>query len=110
LQPKLDLRVTVVGDEVFGYKILVKGQPARGDWRLNARSAISYEKFDLDQDTADHCRALCRRLDLPFGAIDLAMTGDGISFIEINPTGEWAWLPGAPETAGTGIAEWLAAA
>ena len=34
------------------------------------------------------------RLDLVFGAIDLVVTPDGrYVFLEVNPTGQWAWFP-----------------
>jgi len=33
-------------------------------------------------------------LGLTYGAIDLAVSGDTVHFIEINPTGEWGWLDG----------------
>ncbi len=31
-------------------------------------------------------------LGLSFGAIDLIESNNGYYFIEVNPTGEWAWL------------------
>ncbi len=38
------------------------------------------------------CRALVRALNLRFGAIDLVRCDGKVWFLEINPTGEWAWL------------------
>lgn len=107
LQPKTDLRITVVGARAFGYKIFVDGRPAEGDWRLNRRASITYEPVELDDGTANRCTTFCQHLGIPFGAIDLAICNDEVWFIEINPTGEWAWLPNAPETAGNSIADWL---
>ena len=109
LHPKADFRVTVVADKLFAYKILVDGLPARGDWRLNSRAAITYEHTVLDEHTATRCIALCARLKLPYGAIDLAVSGGRMWFIEVNPTGEWAWLPDAADTAGVAITDWLMA-
>ncbi|MCZ3387408.1 MAG: hypothetical protein LH630_10710 [Actinomycetia bacterium] len=43
-------------------------------------------------------------MSLEFGAIDLALNGDGYSFLEINPNGEWGWLQ---KTVGLPIAETL---
>jgi glutathione synthase/RimK-type ligase-like ATP-grasp enzyme len=107
LSPKIDLRVTVVGSSVFAYKILVNGEAAPGDWRLHRREELTYEPYFLPSDIADRCVDLCSRLNLPFGAIDLVDSDGKIIFIEINPTGEWAWLPHAANTAGAAIAEWL---
>jgi glutathione synthase/RimK-type ligase-like ATP-grasp enzyme len=109
LSPKLDLRVTVVGRSVFAYKILVNGEAAPGDWRLHRRDELTYSPYSLPYDIERQCIELCSRLKLPFGAIDLVDSDGDITFIEINPTGEWAWLPNAADTAGVAIAKWLVA-
>jgi hypothetical protein len=107
ISPKTDLRVTVVGTSVFAYKILVNGKAAPGDWRLHKREELLYEPYPLSDDVKDRCVNLCMELRLPFGAIDLIESEGKIVFIEINPTGEWAWLPDAANTAGAAIAAWL---
>ena len=33
-----------------------------------------------------------QRLNLTFGGIDFALVDEKYYFIEVNPTGEWAWL------------------
>lgn len=107
ISPKIDLRVTVVGDSAFAYKILANGQAAGGDWRLHRRDELSYQPYSLPDDVKDRCVSICRALNLPFGAIDLIESDGRIVFVEINPTGEWAWLPNADSTAGAAIADWL---
>lgn len=92
LDPKTDVRVTVVGDRLFATKVLDSGQPITGDWRTIPKAQLSYPDHQLDSDTATRCRSLLLKLGLSFGAIDLAECGDGVYFIEINPTGEWVWL------------------
>lgn len=108
LSPKTDLRVTVVGTSVFAYRILVNGKAAPGDWRLHKRDELAYEPYCLSAEIKDRCVDICLKLNLPFGAIDLVESDETITFIEINPTGEWAWLPDADSTAGAAIAKWLA--
>lgn len=107
VSPKTDLRVTVVGASVFAYKILVNGEAAPGDWRLHKREELVYEPYSLPEFVRSGCVDLCSNLNLPFGAIDLIESEGRIVFVEINPTGEWAWLPNAERTAGTAIASWL---
>jgi hypothetical protein len=107
LSPKTDIRVTVVGTLVFAYKILVNGKAAPGDWRLHKREELLYEPYVLPDEVKDRCVNLCIELKLPFGAIDLIDSDGKMVFIEINPTGEWAWLPDAGNTAGAAIAAWL---
>ncbi len=91
LENKLDLRVTVVGDQVFCASVTADGNPLRGDWRLEKTNAV-FRPFDLPQDISEKCVQLTKSLGLVFGAIDLAVQQDTYFFLEINPTGEWGWL------------------
>jgi hypothetical protein len=91
LTNKLDIRVTVIGNRVFAAAITVGGNPVSDDWRVHKRNA-QFHEFDLPPETVGRCRALVRALGLVFGAIDLALCDGEYYFLEINPTGEWAWL------------------
>jgi len=91
LRDKLDLRVTVVGDSVWCSSVTVQGQPIIGDWRL-ANTEAEFAKVDLPLTVIERCISLLRRLGLQFGAIDIALSQGTYYFLEINPTGEWAWL------------------
>jgi glutathione synthase/RimK-type ligase-like ATP-grasp enzyme len=91
LTDKLDIRVTVVEDQVFAASITVDGYPIAEDWRRRKRDA-QFRRFDLPLETTERCRKLVRSLGLRFGAIDLALCDGEYYFLEINPTGEWAWL------------------
>lgn len=95
LADKLDIRVTVVEDHVFAASITAKGRPIVGDWR--ARKAEShFAKYNLPEEIDRRCRRLVELLGLRFGGIDLALHNGEYYFLEINPTGEWAWLVDAP--------------
>jgi glutathione synthase/RimK-type ligase-like ATP-grasp enzyme len=91
LRNKLDIRVTVIGDECFSASISVGGQNIEGDWRL-MKNQCNYIIHTLPEVIKNHCLALTKALGLGFGAIDLAVIGNDYYFLEINPTGEWAWL------------------
>lgn len=88
LEPKVDLRVTVVGNSCFAAET---EREVSGDWRLQ-KDHLQFRRAHLDDDVRLKCLALVRKLKLRFGAIDLARTESGLWFLEINPTGEWAWL------------------
>lgn len=88
---KLDLRVTVLGEGVWGAAITSQGRPIGGDWRL-AKTDADFVAFSLPRDISDQCVAVTRQLGLKFGAIDLVHSEGKFYFLEINPTGEWAWL------------------
>lgn len=91
LMNKLDIRVTVVGDQVFSASITTNGQPICGDWRIQKADA-SFSEYRLPEDIAQRCCKLVKEMGLSFAGIDLALCGDQFYFLEINPTGEWAWL------------------
>lgn len=92
LQGKSDVRVTVVGNEVFAVEILSNGVGIDGDWRTIPRESLEYVSIKLPSKVEYACRQLMIQLDLTFGAIDLIRANDVFYFVEINPTGEWAWL------------------
>lgn len=92
LQKKTDIRVTVIGDEIFAVEVLCNGAGIDGDWRKASRESLEYVTIDLPASVESACRELVNQLDLIFGAIDLIWANDVFYFVEINPTGEWAWL------------------
>jgi hypothetical protein len=109
LQPKLDLRVTVIGEQVWTVAILDQDQPIDGDWRLRERGRLAYQSYDLPPAVKERCVALVKNMGLAYGAIDLAVVDGEHVFIEINPTGEWGWLDGPDRPLAAAIAETLAA-
>ncbi len=88
---KIDVRVTVIGEEIFAVRILKDGRGISGDWRRE-KDDIEYLHFQLPDDIELKCRSLLKKLGLKFGAIDLIECDSEFFFLEINPTGEWAWL------------------
>lgn len=92
LSTKLDIRVTVVGHKVFAIKILRQGRNIDGDWRRIKKEELEYIPIELPDDVSQFCINLVKKLGLIFGAIDLAFANGEYYFLEINPTGEWAWL------------------
>ena len=91
LTDKLDLRVTVVEDECWCASVTHGGSGIAGDWRLK-KSDVVFSEFTLPPAIGARCIELTRRLGLKFAAIDLALSHDRFFFLEVNPTGEWAWL------------------
>ncbi len=91
LGDKLDIRVTVVGEECFPASVELNGAGIEGDWRL-AKDDATFAVHQLPNEIQARCVELVKTLQLTYGAIDLALVGDVYYFLEINPTGEWAWL------------------
>ena len=85
-----DVRATFIGRHCFVADI--RGDTSLIDWR-DPRSAADYAVSALDDTTAILCRRMLSELGLVYGAFDFIRTPSGkLVFMEVNPTGEWAWL------------------
>ena len=89
-----DIRVTVVGQDVFAAEILSQeNKSSKVDWRATDDPALEHREHEVPSDVSSLCRALVQELGLRFGAIDFGLTQDGsYVFFEINPNGEWLWI------------------
>lgn len=88
---KIDYRVTVIENIALPVIILNNGQGVIGDWRKE-KDNVSFISCELPTIVSHMCCAIVKKLGLSFGAIDLIFYENEFYFIEINPTGEWAWL------------------
>ncbi|MET9550843.1 MvdC/MvdD family ATP grasp protein [Streptomyces sp. NPDC006627] len=100
----MDIRVTVMGHDVFAVGISSQGvRESRVDFRRAPAYTLPHEPVELPQDVSSLCVRLVRHLGLQFGAIDFVLTPDHeYVFLEINPNGQWYWLEevtGIPLTA-----------
>jgi hypothetical protein len=85
-----DVRATFIGSKCFVADI--KAEVPIVDWR-DPNISVKYSPAALSADTEAKCRAMLAKLGLKYGAFDFMRTPDGeLVFLEINPTGEWAWL------------------
>ena len=92
LSPKIDYRVTVVGEAVFPVRVeYTAGGKAPIDWRV-IKDNIDFTLVEIPSDVEEKCREYVRSAGLIFGAIDLIEYEGDFYFIEINPNGEWGWL------------------
>lgn len=101
----LDIRVTIVGDEVFpaGFEIPENGPV---DYRLHLSNA-QCQPLVLPEHVLASITALMRALRLEYGAIDLRLDTHGqYKFFELNTGGEFLFVEGRT---GQPIAEAMAA-
>lgn len=93
---RVELRVTVIGDELFTAEIDSQARESTSiDWRSwgDGGHEIPYRKTTLPDDIAERCMALVRSYQLNFSAIDLILTPDGrYVFLENNPNGQFMWV------------------
>ncbi|WP_374114007.1 ATP-grasp ribosomal peptide maturase [Streptomyces sp. CoT10] len=87
-----DVRVTVIGDQVFCVRI----ESDLLDWRTDY-SRLRYGAVQPPPGIREALRAYLDHFRLVFGAFDFAVDRQGQWwFLECNPSGQWAWLE--PET------------
>jgi ATP-grasp ribosomal peptide maturase len=95
-----DLRVTVIGDQVFCVRI--ESATRLLDWRSNY-SDLRYATADLPAALVPKLHAYLARFGLTFGCFDFALDqAETPYFLECNPNGQWAWFEpptGLPLTA-----------
>lgn len=91
--PKIDIRVTIIGETIFAVKILDENKEGINyDWRKQEKEALIYEQLKLPYKIKSQLFNLMDKLKLNYGGVDLIKSDGDYYFIEINPTGEWGWL------------------
>lgn len=98
IDPAEDIRVTVVGRQVFAATI--KGSMVDSpnsdirDWRLaNFDKNMDIRVFELPTKISRLCVKLVEELGLKFGTVDLILDKKGkFWFLENNPDGQWAFV------------------
>jgi glutathione synthase/RimK-type ligase-like ATP-grasp enzyme len=90
--PGVDLRVTVVGDQVFTAEIDATATSYPVDMRMVLDEA-AMRPAGLPAAVEKSLLALTQRLGLTFGAADLRRRPDGRHvFLELNPAGQWLFV------------------
>lgn len=93
---KVELRVTIVGTQVFAAEISYRNpETAALDWRT-AYHNLQYRVYDLPEAISHKCLAFVQRLGLLFAALDLIVTPDDrYVLLEVNASGQWDWIQNA---------------
>ena len=91
---RVELRVTVVGQQVFAAEIHSQASHrTRHDWRRYDFFKTIYLPHELPREVERRCLQLVERLGLCYGAIDMILTPDNhYVFLEINPNGQYLWI------------------
>lgn len=86
----LDLRVTVVGGDMYAASIEMPGGGSE-DWRVHA--ALKYRPYKLSEYTAQLVLRLMAILGLSMACIDLRLDRKGeVYFFEVNPSGQFLFI------------------
>lgn len=95
LEKKLELRITIVGDEVFAFAIdSQKTENAKLDWRKEGIALITdWVPYELPLNIKEKLLQMMDIYQVNYGAIDIIVTPeDEYYFLEINSAGEFFWL------------------
>lgn len=106
LDKDFELRITVVGDQVFPVKInSQKNSKTKFDWRKD-QTHVEYELFVLPEELKTKLLRLHREFKIVYGAYDFIVDPKGTyHFLEVNPAGQWLWME---EILGLNISETIA--
>lgn len=87
-----DLRITVVGEEVFPAAIRSQETRYPVDFRMDIANA-SITPVELPPELVDRLLRFQRALGIRYGAIDMRLRPDGeYVFLEVNPAGQWLFI------------------
>jgi hypothetical protein len=87
-----DVRVTVVGEQMFAAEITVPDHGYEYDFRLHSADA-TYTPVELPDDVRRRLAGLMQRFGLWYGAADFRRDADGeLVFLEVNPAGQWLFV------------------
>lgn len=91
IDARMDLRVTIIGAQVFSAEIYSQQGTSPLDWRFD--HGVPFAIHRLDSTVAAQLQVLMRRLGLVYGAIDLRLTPEGeYVFLEVNPAGQFLFV------------------
>jgi len=96
IEKAFDIRVVVVGKEVFATAIHSQAhKETEVDWRLGDLLDIDlrHEKIILPESIEKKCQELVRHFSLQYSSMDLVCSKNNeYYFLELNPNGQWAWI------------------
>jgi RimK-like ATP-grasp domain len=86
-----DVRITVVGSQLFAASFSVSSTEHRVDTRLDLDAPC--QEHQLPVEVAGRLQAFMRELGLVFGTIDMRIDQDGRYFLlEVNPQGQFLYI------------------
>lgn len=94
IEKSFEVRVTVIGDQVFAAKLATEGvAKAEIDWRRATLDDLPHEPMTMPDNLSRACVDMCRHFNLRFGAFDFIVDRQNVwYFLEVNPNGQWLWI------------------
>ena len=93
IQINSEVRLVYIGGNIFAYNIISKKSHETVDWRRLPPAELTYQRTEVPPDVVRKIHEYMARFNLKFGAFDFIVDQDNQwVFIEINPSGQFAWL------------------
>ena len=94
IEKEFDIRVAVLGDQIFSAKIQRKAGPTYMDWRPHILDEdVLVEEFTLPEAIVNQIHHFMREMGLSIGFIDLVMDLHGnLQFLEVNQQGQFLFV------------------
>ncbi|XP_067042419.1 uncharacterized protein [Acropora muricata] len=95
VERKSDLRITVVGREVFVVRIAsqtLEEEKDRLDWRRKQDKYDIFSQAEISDQLKDRLLEFHKRAGLVYGAYDFLECETDTIFLECNAAGAWLWL------------------
>lgn len=94
ISKKIELRVTVIGNEVFACEIDSQGcDESKIDWRRKNPLELPHRPYKLPSNLQSTLRKFMRSYGLNYSAFDIILTPkDEFVFLENNPNGQFYWI------------------
>jgi hypothetical protein len=89
-----DATALYVNGSCFGYEMrMTRAELEVEDWRTLPNSdRDQWQPWNLSADLQRDIDSYMKRLGLRFGRLDFLTSQDGITFLEVNPNGQFGWL------------------
>lgn len=108
LSARRHLRIVTVCDNVWVFELVASGLPL--DWRESVMAHCSWRRTTSTPGIEERALRMCEELGVRYSSQDWIETADGIYFIDLNPGGQWLFLPAACALQiSAALAAWLTA-
>jgi len=89
-----DATVLFVNGVCFGFEMQsTRAELGAEDWRtLDSNELSRWRPWHLPNALSDRIGCVMKRLGLRFGRLDFLKTDEEVTFLEVNPNGQFGWL------------------
>lgn len=106
LRAQRHLRIVTVTDQVWAAELDATDRPL--DWRIDPPAHDAFSPIPVPSEIATGALAIAAELHLGYTSQDWIVTADDAYLLDVNPAGQWLFLPAAVSDAVTAsIAAWL---